>query len=619
MSDNDSNSRKELEQRTLELRASEARFHNIVSISSDGIFIVDGLGVIRFVNPAAEALFGRKASELLGEQFGFPTVSGETTELDIIQKDGGSAIVEMRVVITEWEGRPAYLATLRDITERQRAEHELRKLYRAISQSPSMVIITDSQGTIEFVNPKLTEVTGYLQSEMIGQNPRILKSGRTPPEEYVKLWKAITSGREWHGEFINRKKSGELYHEAASVAPVTDPDGRITHFVAFMDDITERKQVEDALRKSEALFRVIFDQAFQLMGLMETDGTMIKVNSKAVGLLEAGKEEVLGKLFWHTPWWSHSPEQQAKLREAVKSAGKGELVRFEATHMTAGGELAWIDFSLKPVMDENGEVIYLVAEGRDITAYKLAQAQIETLNVDLAARATELETANRELEAFNYMVAHDLRQPLNVLGLYWQAMNMLCGEQLQGECTDYLQQASQVTSRMNGIIEALLSFSRLSHVEPRREMVDLSALAHEVARMLKLSEPGRQVEFRICDGIVASADPNLLRVALNNLLGNAFKYTSIKEEAVIEFGITEIDGVTAYFVGDNGVGFDIGDADNLFVPFNRLPGAEQFKGFGIGLATVERIISRHGGRVWAKGEPGKGAIFYFTLVGDRNV
>jgi PAS domain S-box-containing protein len=612
-------SRKIIAQRTLELRASEARFRNIVSISSDGIFIVDGMGVIRFVNPAAEILFGRKAGELLGQHFGFPTVSGETTEIDIIRKEGGSTVAEMRVVVTEWEGAPAYLATLRDVTERQRAEHELRKLYRAISQSPSMVIITDAEGAIEFVNPKFSETTGYLQAEVVGQTPRILKSGKTPPEAYVELWRAITSGREWHGEFINRKKNGELYHEAASVAPVTDADGTITHFVAVMDDITERKQVEDALRKSEALFRVIFDQAFQLMGLMQPDGTLIKVNRTAAGFLEAEEEEVLGKLFWNTPWWSHSPEQQARLQEAVKRAAKGEFVRFEATHMTPEGELAWIDFSLKPVMDENGKAIFLVPEGRDVTTYKRAQAQIESLNADLAARATELESANRELEAFNYMVAHDLRQPLNLLGMYWQTLNMLCGDQFQGECAEYLQQASQVTSRMNGIIEALLGFSRLGHLEPRCETVDLSALAREVARMLKLAEPGRQVDFRVSDGIVANADANLLRVVLNNLLGNALKYTGKQEEAVIEFGSTEIDGVATYFVRDNGAGFDMRDADNLFIPFKRLPGAEHFKGFGIGLATVARIISRHGGRVWAEGEPGKGATFYFTLRGDRNI
>ena len=166
---------------------------------------------------------------------------------------------------------------------------------------------------------------------------------------------------------------------------------------------------------------------------------------------------------------------------------------------------------------------------------------------------------------------------------------------------------------MNRLIDALLNFSRLTRVEPRRETVDLSGMAQEVAAELTLTEPARRVTFRIAEGITVNGDANLLRVVLENLLGNAWKYTGMREEAVIEFGVTEIDGKPACFVRDNGPGFDMADAEKLFIPFQRLPGAEEFRGHGIGLATVERIIRRHGGRVWAEGEPGKGATFYFTF------
>ncbi len=603
---NDSKLKELMEQRTLELRASEARFHNIVTLSSDGIIIVDGVGLIRFVNPAAESLFGRKAKELLEGHFGFPIVSGQTTELDIVQKGNKQTIVEMRVVATEWEGKAAYLATLRDITERRHAEQELRKLYRAMMQSPAIVMITDVRGTIEYVNPKFTETTGYLMAEVLGKNPGILKSGQTTPEEYKQMWVTITAGKEWHGEFINRKKNGELYHEAASIAPVVDFDGRITHFVAVKEDITERKHAEETLRESEALFRVIFDQAFQLMGLMNPDGTLIKINRKAADLLESGESDVLGKPFWETPWWSHSPEQQEKLRKAVNTAAQGEFARFEATHRTPAGEFVWVDFSLKPVTDEDGRVIYLVPEGRDITAFKRAQEKIELLYSDLAARATELE-------AFNYTVSHDLRQPLNVINGYCQVVDTLFGEQLQEDCRSYVREIYDGTLRMNQLIEALLNFSRMGHVELSREMVDLGLLAREVALSLKMTAPDRQVDFLIADKVVANADADLLRIVMDNLLGNAWKYTGLQEKAIIEVGVTNIDSVPVYFVRDNGAGFNTADAAKLFVPFQRLPGAEKFKGSGIGLATVERIIRSHGGKIWAEGEPGKGATFYFTL------
>jgi light-regulated signal transduction histidine kinase (bacteriophytochrome) len=249
----------------------------------------------------------------------------------------------------------------------------------------------------------------------------------------------------------------------------------------------------------------------------------------------------------------------------------------------------------------------------DITERKRAEESIKRLHNDMTERAAELETANLELEAFNYTVAHDLRGPLNVISSSCQVLKELCGDCLNEQCRRYIRNTCDGTLRMSRQIEALLDFSRPGHVEPKREMISLSDLAHEISTELRQAESERQVDFLIADGIVVNGDANLLRVVLENLLGNAWKYTGMKEQAVIEFGATEIDGEPIYFVRDNGVGFDNSDVDRIFIPFQRLSGAEEFKGFGIGLATVERIIRRYGGRVCAEGEPGKGASFYFTL------
>ena len=192
-------------------------------------------------------------------------------------------------------------------------------------------------------------------------------------------------------------------------------------------------------------------------------------------------------------------------------------------------------------------------------------------------------------------------------------IDKMFGDQLPEGCKGYVRDAYNVTLRMNRLIEALLNFSSMGIVEPRREMVDLSHLAQEVYLSLKVTEPDRQVDFQNTEGVVANGDANLLRAVLDNLLGNAWKYTGMREMAVIEFGVRDFDGVTSYFVRDNGTGFDMSDADKLFTPFQRLTGTEKYKGFGIGLATVERIIRRHGGKVWAEGELDKGATFYFTL------
>jgi signal transduction histidine kinase len=242
--------------------------------------------------------------------------------------------------------------------------------------------------------------------------------------------------------------------------------------------------------------------------------------------------------------------------------------------------------------------------------------ELQRFEQELRKKGAELEASNLELEAFNYSVAHDLRQPLNVISGFCQVIKELCGDQLNEECMGYLQETSNGVFRMNRLIEALLNFSRLGHVEPRREAVDLSAMAQVVAAGLKLAEPGRRVTFLIADGVGADGDAALLRVVMDNLLGNAWKYNGTRDEGFIEFGTTEIDGKPAYFVRDNGTGFDMTNAAKLFIPFQRLPGAEEFKGFGIGLATVERIIRRHGGKIWAEGGPDKGATFWFTLSGD---
>ncbi|HEX5773466.1 MAG TPA: ATP-binding protein, partial [Geomobilimonas sp.] len=204
-------------------------------------------------------------------------------------------------------------------------------------------------------------------------------------------------------------------------------------------------------------------------------------------------------------------------------------------------------------------------------------------------------------------------KPLTVISGCCQVIREVCGDHLKEECLGYLREVQSGAIRMNELIDALLKLSCLTRSELHRETVDLSSIAHAVAAELTLTEPDRRVTFRIADGISVNGDAKLLRVVLENLFGNAWKYTANRGEAVIEFGVTDSDGTAACFVRDNGTGFHMADAEKLFIPFQRLPGAGEFKGHGIGLATVERIIRRHGGRIWAEGEPDKGATFWFVL------
>jgi signal transduction histidine kinase len=253
-----------------------------------------------------------------------------------------------------------------------------------------------------------------------------------------------------------------------------------------------------------------------------------------------------------------------------------------------------------------------------------ANRELESANRDLEVTNRELEAANKELEAFSYSVSHDLRAPLRSIEGFSQILLEDYASELDNEGRGYVGRVRAASRRMAFLIDDLLDLSRVTRAEMHRQTVDLSALAREIAAELRRSEPEREAEFTFEEGLVANGDARLLRLVLENLLGNAWKFTSKEPHARIEFGITshphheEEQGASsssspAYFVSDNGAGFDARYSDKLFGAFQRLHGTEEFEGTGIGLATVARIVHRHGGRVWAKGEVGKGATFFFTL------
>jgi signal transduction histidine kinase len=252
--------------------------------------------------------------------------------------------------------------------------------------------------------------------------------------------------------------------------------------------------------------------------------------------------------------------------------------------------------------------------------FDVERAKAETANRDLRdafdslRRAKEAaDSANRELEAFSYSVSHDLRAPLQSIDGFSLALLEDYQNLLDERGNDYLRRVRNATQRMANLIDDLLKLSRLTRGELNLATVDLTALAQTVAAELQKSQPQRQASFRIAEGLTATGDPNLLKVVLDNLLGNAWKFTGKKEKTTIEFGVAEVEGRAAFFIQDNGSGFDMNFADKLFVTFQRLHLEREFPGTGIGLSLVQRIVRRHGGDVWAEGLVGRGATFYFTL------
>jgi light-regulated signal transduction histidine kinase (bacteriophytochrome) len=235
------------------------------------------------------------------------------------------------------------------------------------------------------------------------------------------------------------------------------------------------------------------------------------------------------------------------------------------------------------------------------------------LELRVRERTTELYNINKELEAFSYSVSHDLRAPLRAIDGFSQALLEDYGEKLDSSGQDHLQRVRLAAQRMSSLIDDLLNLSRVTRSEIHREKLDLSAVVRSIAEELQLAEPDRKATFVITEGLTADGDSRLLRVAIENLLGNAWKYTSSHSCARIEFGLHLDNGRSAYFIRDDGAGFDPRYSDRLFGAFQRLHAMTEFPGTGIGLATVQRIIRRHGGEIWADGAVEKGATFYFTL------
>jgi light-regulated signal transduction histidine kinase (bacteriophytochrome) len=270
-----------------------------------------------------------------------------------------------------------------------------------------------------------------------------------------------------------------------------------------------------------------------------------------------------------------------------------------------------VEISLSPMPTPDGMLVTSVI--RDVTERRRIEEHVRTLNESLARRVAELAAVNKELETFSYSVSHDLRAPLRSIDGFGQALLEEHAGQLDETAMDYLRRIRAATQRMGELIDDLLDLSRVTRREMRHEDVDLSALAAAVMAELTRADPGRPVKVHIAEGMRARGDPALLRLMLENLLGNAWKFTGRETPACIEVGVERDGDRLVYYVRDNGVGFDMAYADKLFGAFQRLHGATEFPGTGIGLATVQRIVFRHGGQVWAHSTVGQGATFFFTL------
>lgn len=626
-----------------ELKKTNMQNELILASAGEGIVGLDKEGNQTFINASAAAMLGHDASELIGKpshatwHYARPDGSHyphekcpiysaykdgtvHSGEEIFLRKDGTGFPVQFtsRPIIIDGEIAGAVL-TFNDITERKQMEEAFRESeerFRAtFNQAAVGIGHVTPDGHWLRINQKYCDVVGYTEKEI----KTLTINEITHPDDLaasMHLYQQLLEGKLKNYSLEKRyiRKDGSTVWVNLTASMVFDTNGNPVFAIGVVEDISKRKQAEEVLHLSEERYRSLYNDTPVMLHSIDQDSRLVSVSNNWLETLGYERSEVLGRKF--TDFLTAESCAHATAAVIPEFFRSGSIKEVPYQIMKKNGEILDVQLSAIAEQDRKGKVIRSLAVMVDVTERKRAEEEIERLNVSLTARAADLEYVNRELEAFNYTVAHDLRNPLNVISSCCQVFKEMCGDKLDEQCMRYIHETYDGALRMNRLIEALLNFSRLAHAELNRDRVDLSSMAKEVAEGLKRMEASRQVEIRISDGIVANGDANLLQVVLTNLLDNAWKYTAARKEALIEFGAKEIDGKLVYFVQDNGDGFDNADAEKIFAPLQRLPGAEACRGFGIGLATVERIVRRHGGRVYAEGEPGKGAIFYFTLSAD---
>ena len=413
------------------IKKSERKLKTILETTNEGFWLFDNDFNTLDANPALCKILGRSQEEMMGKNvFDFVDEKNRKIFWEQIQlrAEGKQSSYEASLMNSEGNNVPCLInasplfeedgkrigsfAMFTDITELKKAEEKFRKLYNSVEHSPATVVITDKEGTIEYVNPKFTEISGYTGEEAIGLNPRVLNAGVLPQKVYEDLWETILSGKEWNGEFCNKKKNGELYWESASISPIINEDGEITHFVAVKEDITEKKKANEKLislaasleqrnielQKREEKFKAVFDQTVQLMGLLDPKGNLLEANRAAINMAGVEEKEILGKPFWEGPWWKHNNELQKKLQDSVRKAILGESSRFEVANYSPEGELRCIDFSITPVKLKDGKVLFLLAMGHDVTEIKRAEENLVKLSKSVEQSPVVILIMDKELK-----------------------------------------------------------------------------------------------------------------------------------------------------------------------------------------------------------------------------
>src|SRR5271157_5726531 len=621
----------ELDRLNESLRQSEGRYRSLAIATAQIVWTTNPEGEVVEDMPMWRAFTGKSEEELRGLGWvdslhpedrertravwsvAVRARSVYETEYRIRKSDGeyrhfavrGVPVLQADGSVREWVG------TCTDITERKRAEEALRRAStynrRLLEASLDPLVTIGPDGKITDVNEATEAATGYPRAELIGKD---FADYFTEPEEAREGYRRVFR------EGLVRDYPLEIRHRDGRVTPVVynasvyrDEAGQVIGVFAAARDITAQKRAEAELRQMSRLIDLAPDAIF----IRGRDGTIRSWNRGAEQMYGWSREEALGHIS-HDLLATRFPVSLADLEDRLARDGSWEGVLI---HSRRDG--SQIVVASRHVLDreERGEPTDVLQMNSDITERKRAHDELRRLKGELeervVMRTAQLEAANKDLESFAYSVSHDLRAPLRAIDGFCQILMTEHAPGLDGDPRRYLQRVSENTRKMGRLIDELLHFSRLGRQPMTRQPVAMADLVRQCLEELQGEREGREVEVILGELPPCRADAALLKQVWLNLLANALKFTRSRAEARIEAGSFARDGETVYFVRDNGVGFDMAYVDKLFGVFQRLHRQEDYEGTGVGLALVQRIIHRHGGRIWAEARPDQGAAFFFTL------
>jgi PAS domain S-box-containing protein len=604
----------------------------------------DSHGAVSFWNRGAEQLYGYSRDAAIGRNAhvllrtsvagGIPLMLEELKrnrswegQLHHRHRDGRELIVDSRLTLVEDLEGPIVVDASRDITEWVRAQSALlesERRFREIAEwLPQLVWTCEPDGWCDFLSQRWLDYTGSTLARETGYGWLQNIHPDDQPELMLRWRGAVQAGAEFAVEFRIRRRDGTYRWFDTRALPLRDERGSVIKWFGSNTDIEDARAARETLRTSE-----------------ERLALALEINQTAAWELDVESGRV-NRTVEHDRIFGYSELQPSWTMEHFVShivAGDRDRIRrrfertaasavddwgFDCRIQRADGTTRWIAVRGRSKRTADGTVTTLAGVVQDVTERKQIEEEITRLNADLEGRVEQrtraLEAANRELEAFSYSVSHDLRAPLRTVDGFAQAVMEDYSDRLPPEGQRYLKIVRDGAQRMGRLIDDLLAFSRLGRVPLARRVVDMSALAEECWNEVRAQSPRPDVTCTIDPLPGCSGDPALLKQVWINLLSNALKYSRDRHPSTIHVGFSHDAPTPAFFVRDNGTGFDMQYAHKLFGVFQRLHRSEDFEGTGVGLAVVQRIIHRHGGRIWANAELGRGATFFFSLEPEGSV